>query len=95
MTKKTLIPTTILLLQIIAMLFLLYEYQFGHSHIPVAFILLNILSLFSGFILIFSWFFYCKAKEKMVIWKLIIGISIATILLLVGVYISMGIDKYH
>lgn len=95
MTKRTLIPTIILLLQIIAMLYLWYEYQFGHSHIPVAFMLLNIFSVFSGFILIFSWFFYCKAKEKMVIWKLIIGISVATILLLAVVYISMGIDKYH
>jgi len=94
MNKKTTIPTTILIIQFFGIFYLLYQYKFGNSHIPVAFILLNFLAIFSGIILVFSWFLYFKAKEKLMIWKLVIGISVANILALIGIYIWMGLDKY-
>lgn len=92
--KKNTIPTTIFILQILGIFYLLYQYKFGNSHIPIAFILLNFLAIFSGFILVSSWFLYFKAKEKLMIWKMVIGISVTTILALIGIYIGMGFDKY-
>lgn len=92
--KKTTIPALLFIIQLLGIFYLLYEYKFGNSHIPVAFILLNIFAIFSGFILIASWFFYFKSKEKSMIWKIVIGISVATILALMSIYVSMGFDKY-
>lgn len=94
MAKKTILPATILIIQFLAIIYLWFEYKFGNNHIPVAFILLNMLAIFSGIILISSWFFYFKAKEKLMIWKLVIGISVVAILVLLGIYIWMGFDKY-
>lgn len=94
MNRKATIPTTIFILQIPGITYLLYEYKFGNSHIPIAFILLNILAIISACMLIFSWFFYFKANKKLMIWKAVIGISAAIILVLMGIYIWMGFDKY-
>ena len=95
MNRKTTIPTTIFIIQVIGILYLLYQCKFGHPDIPVAFILLNFLAIFSVLILIASWFLHFKAKEKLVVWKMVVAISVATILVLICIYIWMGFDKYH
>ena len=80
MNKKATIPSIIFIIQLLGIFYLLYEYKFGNSHIPVAFILLNLFAVFGVSILFSSCFWYFKATEKNVIWKLVFGISVASIL---------------
>lgn len=94
MNQKIILPATIFIIQFLGIIYLGFEYKFGNSHIPVAFIFLNILAIFSGIVLIFSWFFYFKTPEKLMIWKIVIGVSVAITLALMMIYIFMGFDKY-
>ena len=95
MNKKAIIPTTILILQFFCIFYLLYQHKFGRSHIPVAFIGLNIFAIISVFILISSWFFYFKATDKLLMWKVIIGIAVASIFAVTVSYILMALGKYE
>lgn len=65
------------------------------SHIPVAFMELNLLAIINGIILIFSYFSYLKSGKKQNLWLLPIGLAGVTIMMLLTCYLVMGINKYQ
>lgn len=94
MNKRT-IPVIIIIIQLLSLGNLYYVHIHKSGHIPVDFIMLNILAFFSVITLVIACFLYFKADNKQKIWWLPIFLSVITILTLLGSYAVMFIDKYR
>jgi hypothetical protein len=93
MNKRT-IPVIIIIIQLLSLGNLYYVHRHKSDHLPVDFIMLNILAFFSLIILVIAYFLYFKADNKQKIWWSPIFLSVITILTLLGSYAVMFIDKY-
>ncbi|MCZ4244130.1 hypothetical protein [Pedobacter punctiformis] len=95
MKRIIVVPFILITLQIISIVHLLYTYQYGDSHIPAAFIELNILSLTSFLMSIIAYFSYLKTGRKVKVWLVVIALSLLVIIALIIVYAIMLTNKYQ
>ena len=92
--KLIIAPIVIIAAQLTGVIHLFYTYRYKDSHIPIAFIELNILALLNFFILIIAYLSYFRTRQKLKIWWAVVALSLIIIAILVIVYTMMLIDKY-
>jgi len=95
MNKSIIIPKTLTLIQLFSIIHLFYIHKYGSTQFPADLIELNIFAVFNLAFLIVFYFLKLKIENKTSIWILPLIIAIATILLLVVVYIVMLCYKYE
>ena len=94
MNKRTIPVIVIIIIQLLSLGNLYYVHRHKSGHIPVDFIMLNILAFLSIITLVIAYFLYFKADNKQKIWWLPIFLSVITILTLLGSYAVMLMEKY-
>ncbi|KAF2081608.1 hypothetical protein [Flavobacterium sharifuzzamanii] len=95
MNKLIIFPIIITVIQLISFGHLYYTHKQGSGQYPADFIELNILAICNIGVLILAYFLYFKADVKLSIWLAPILLAIITIVLLLGIYIIMWINKYN
>lgn len=90
---KFIIPSIILLLQIIGFVFYLFITKKAPPDAPVGFVLIHFYAIGNLIVLIASYFFYFTSANKTYLWLLPITIAVINIIIVIVMQIMMAIGK--
>lgn len=93
MSKFIIIPI-ILLLQMAGYMFLFYVNKHGHAHVPIEWIIFNILGIFNLIVLVMSYFLFFNSENKISFWWIPVTIAVITIIKLIIQYIRMAMGEF-
>ncbi|UIR56785.1 hypothetical protein LZQ00_02965 [Sphingobacterium sp. SRCM116780] len=95
MEKLKAVPAVIIVIQLISIIHLFYTYRYEDSHIPVAFIELNILAVINLAVVILTYFTFFRARQKNMIWWVVITLALIVIATTGLTLFIMLLDKYR
>jgi len=94
LNKWKILPTCIILIQLVSLWHLYYTYKYGSSQIPAALIELSILAIGNILVLVAFYFFYFKTVKKQILWWTPISVAVLVLSFTLICYFMMVANRY-